>query len=36
LVQGPRDNIKMTVPEDQASVEAGLLRHLAALESGQL
>ncbi|MDR1713791.1 MAG: 2-C-methyl-D-erythritol 4-phosphate cytidylyltransferase [Coriobacteriales bacterium] len=24
LVQGPRDNIKITVPEDRASVEAGL------------
>jgi 2-C-methyl-D-erythritol 4-phosphate cytidylyltransferase len=28
MVQGPRDNIKVTVPEDRASVEAGLTRRL--------
>jgi 2-C-methyl-D-erythritol 4-phosphate cytidylyltransferase len=29
LVQGPRDNFKLTVPEDQASIEAALLRRMA-------
>jgi 2-C-methyl-D-erythritol 4-phosphate cytidylyltransferase len=28
LVRGPRDNIKITVPEDRASVEAGLMLRL--------
>jgi 2-C-methyl-D-erythritol 4-phosphate cytidylyltransferase len=28
LVNGPRDNIKITVPEDQAAIEAALLAKL--------
>ena len=33
LVDGPRDNIKLTVPEDRALVEAALRSRLSARES---
>ncbi|MCL2883705.1 MAG: 2-C-methyl-D-erythritol 4-phosphate cytidylyltransferase, partial [Coriobacteriia bacterium] len=32
LIQGPRDNIKMTVPEDLVSIEAGLRKRLRESE----